>query len=171
MKVIVGLGNPGEKYSKTRHNVGFMVLDALADGGKFGFQKKFNCLILQSGDVILVKPQTFMNASGEAVSKLVDFYKVDLNDLWVIHDDLDLSLGETKIQKGVGPKLHNGIYSIEESLNSKEFWRVRVGVDNRDNNRTLGEQYVLEEFKEDEIGKINDVIKKIIDDKRFFPHI
>ncbi len=176
MKLIVGLGNPGEKYSKTRHNVGYIALEAIASSefsnSNFQFSDKFESQILTSKTAILAKPQTFMNSSGEAVRKIIDFYKIKTDDLWVIHDDLDILLGEYKIQKGVGPKLHNGISSIEKSLNSKEFWRVRIGVDSREpNNRTLGEQYVLEDFKEDEVDKIKDVIKKIIDDKRLFPHI
>ncbi|MBU1071203.1 aminoacyl-tRNA hydrolase, partial [Patescibacteria group bacterium] len=114
MKLIVGLGNIGEKYKNTRHNVGFMVVDEL--------EKHKEDL----GKVMLVKPATFMNESGRAVAKMVRFYKLDLDNLYVVHDDLDLKLGEYKIQKGVGPKVHNGILSVEKELGDKEFWRVRV---------------------------------------------
>lgn len=119
MKLVVGLGNPGEKYKDTRHNVGFMVIDKL---------KKYKENLRK---VVLVKPKTFMNKSGVVVAKLKRFYKISVDDLYVVHDDLDLKLGEYKIQKGVGPKVHNGVSSVEEQLGSKEFWRVRVGVDNR----------------------------------------
>jgi len=157
MKVIVGLGNPGEKYAKNRHNVGFMTIDRI---------KEFDGEVLKTGEVILVKPQTFMNRSGEAVSQIVNFYKVPADDLIVVHDDLDIKLGEYKIQKGVGPKVHNGLTSIEERLGRTDFWRVRVGIDSRQSavgSRQSGEDYVLVDFSSDEEISINKIIKEIID--------
>ena len=157
MKVIVGLGNPGEKYAKNRHNVGFMTIDRI---------KEFDGEVLKTGEVILVKPQTFMNRSGEAVSQIVNFYKVPADDLIVVHDDLDIKLGEYKIQKGVGPKVHNGLTSIEERLGRTDFWRVRVGIDSRQpaaDSRQSGEDYVLADFSSDEEISINKIIKEIID--------
>ena len=157
MKVIVGLGNPGEKYAKNRHNVGFMTIDRI---------KEFDGEVLKTGEVILVKPQTFMNRSGEAVSQIVNFYKVPADDLIVVHDDLDIKLGEYKIQKGVGPKVHNGLTSIEERLGRTDFWRVRVGIDSRQpaaDSRQSGEDYVLSDFSSDEEISINKIIKEIID--------
>lgn len=154
MKLIVGLGNPGEKYKKTRHNVGFMVIDEL---------EKYKD---ELGKLKLVKPKKFMNKSGDEVAKLKNFFKIDLDDLYVIHDDLDLNLGEYKIQKGVGPKVHNGVSSVEERLGSKEFWRVRVGVDNRNGSRDMsGEDYVLGRFMKDEreilLGVLKNIVKEI----------
>ena len=157
MKVIVGLGNPGEKYAKNRHNVGFMTIDRI---------KEFDGEVLKTGEVILVKPQTFMNRSGEAVSQIVNFYKVPADDLIVVHDDLDIKLGEYKIQKGVGPKVHNGLTSIEERLGRTDFWRMRVGIDSRQSavgSRQSGEDYVLADFSSDEEISINKIIKEIID--------
>lgn len=171
MKLVVGLGNPGSKYEKTRHNVGFMVIDALVakmNGGSWSENGKLHSLLsIAEGSLILAKPTTFMNSSGISAASLVNYYKLDSADIWVIHDDLDIKLGQYKIQKGVGPKLHYGIKSIEENLKTKDFWRVRVGVDNRpDDNRILGEEYVLEDFENGEIEikdrVIGEIVKKLL---------
>ncbi|KKQ98237.1 MAG: Peptidyl-tRNA hydrolase [Candidatus Woesebacteria bacterium GW2011_GWB1_39_12] len=169
MKLIIGLGNPGEKYQNTRHNVGFMVVEALASrvgDSQWVVKRKFSSsLYTVHSSLILVKPQTSMNSSGVAVKILVDQYKVKLADLWVIHDDLDLRLGEYKIQLGVGPKLHYGVKSIEEKLGKKDFWRVRVGVDNRTNDkeqRARGEEYVLQNFTDEERGEVEQVIGQVV---------
>jgi PTH1 family peptidyl-tRNA hydrolase len=149
MRFIVGLGNSGEKYQNNRHNVGHLVVDALL--------KK----TLPKG-YIVKKTNCFMNESGEFVKKLVDQYKINLSDLWVIHDDLDILLGSHKIQKGKGPKLHNGVNSIERGLGKEDFWRVRVGVDNREaEDRMSGEEYVLEDFTQEERPDLNRVIEEI----------
>lgn len=175
MKLIVGLGNPGKKYEKTRHNVGFLVLDELKNqisqngsSKDFKFQKKFKSEVFRVNDLILVKPQTFMNDSGEAVSSLFNFYKISGEDLFVAHDDLDLKLGEYKIQFSVGPELHKGILSIDKLLGTDKYWRVRLGVDNRTTNSSQkipGEDYVLQDFNAKErkiIDKaIIDVVSKL----------
>ncbi|OGM24867.1 hypothetical protein A2962_04155 [Candidatus Woesebacteria bacterium RIFCSPLOWO2_01_FULL_39_61] len=202
MRLIIGLGNPSNKYENTRHNVGFVVLDELKNkifsfspsqrlsgaGGQipmvrrarhpeqsrgvynqflnsdFQFEKKFNADILKLDNLMLAKPQTFMNSSGASVKKLVVQYKIIMADLWVIHDDLDLRLGAYKIQRGVGPKLHYGTASIEEQLGRKDFWRVRVGLDNRpSDNRVSGEEYVLQNFGEIEIGLRDGVIERVVE--------
>lgn len=166
MKVIVGLGNPGDKYKNNRHNVGFMVIERLA-GGEEKWEPKFSSLIQKSKNYLLVKPQTFMNRSGEAVNEIVNFYKVISDDLIVVHDDLDIRLGEYKIQKGVGPKVHNGLTSVEECLGKADFWRVRVGIDNRPMAngewRMVGEDYVLADFTLKENAVLDKVIKRIVD--------
>ncbi len=191
MKLLVGLGNPGKQYTKTRHNVGWRVLDALvalksqismtplrqgSEGqanNQWEMADKFNAEVLKTENFILAKPQTFMNESGKAVKKLVDFYKIDLDDLYVIHDDLDIRLGEYKIQKGKGPKVHNGILSVEGELGKSDFWRVRVGVDNRVQKSQIqmtndqwisGEEYVLTEFNEEEMKIMEKVIQKVVQD-------
>jgi len=148
MKLFIGLGNPGEKYKNNRHNVGYMVIDAMSSKIRNGIvTKKTNC---------------FMNESGGIVKKLVAQYHTNTSDLWAIHDDLDIPFGSYKIQKGKGPKLHNGIKSIEEKLDSNDFWRVRVGVDNRDSDdRTPGEKYVLQDFSLKEMELLKPVIKEI----------
>jgi len=187
MKLIIGIGNPGEKYKNTRHNVGFMVIEAMASQisnfqfsisnqiQNYNFQTKKNlhCRMLQEKNVIFAKSQTFMNQSGKTVSAFVNFYKVKPDDLYVIHDDLDIRLGEYKIQKGVGPKLHNGIKSIDEVLGRKDYWRVRVGVENRRREFSIfnfqfpkniipGEKYVLQKFTEQELLAVKNVIDKVI---------
>lgn len=135
MKLVVGLGNPGKRYEQTRHNVGFMVIDELI--GKLTvsphIEKKFASLVFyhHESQTCLVRPQTFMNRSGEAVGSVVGFYKVPMDKLYVVHDDLDINLGEYKIQKGKGPKQHNGLQSIYAALGTKDFWHVRVGIENR----------------------------------------
>jgi len=149
MKAVVGIGNVGEKYADTRHNAGFMLLDKLS--GK-----------LESKNVILAKSDTMMNSSGIAVLKLVKDHKLAPQDLYVVHDDLDLRLGEYKIQLGKGPKVHNGVNSVEESLRTSDFWRVRVGVDNRDpENRTPGDKYVLEKFTLEEREILENTLEQI----------
>lgn len=154
---MVGLGNPGEAYSNNRHNAGYVVLDALASRGFLG-----------SKDIIFAKTNTFMNTSGEAVKKLVSFYKIKLDDLYVIHDDLDIALGEYRIQKGIGPKDHKGIASIERVLGSSDFWRVRIGIENRStDNRPSGGQFVLDDFTNEERRVLDGVIEKIINEQRF----
>lgn len=148
MKVIVGLGNPGIKYVNNRHNVGHIVIDALQS--------------LKTKDKTL-KSDKYMNDSGLFVKKLKDKYpKMQLSDLYVIHDDLDIPLGSFKIQFGKGPKVHNGLNDIYEKIGTSDFWHVRVGVDNRDpENRASGHDYVLEDFSEDEKAILNGVIKQI----------
>lgn len=165
MKLIVGLGNPGEKFNNTRHNVGFVVLELLAH--KFGVEelsesKKFEGDFVKSNNLIFLKPQTFMNNSGSSVKKIVDHYKIETPDIWVIHDDLDIALGEFKIQKEKGPKEHKGVLSVEELLGKKDFNRVRVGVENRKEKKISGEDYVLQRFTDKEEEIIREVIDNIV---------
>jgi peptidyl-tRNA hydrolase, PTH1 family len=133
MKLIVGLGNPGEKYQDTRHNVGFMVVDKLAHelGGSditWKRHEKFKAYVAQSGEAMLAKPDTFMNGSGVAVKSLADFYKMVPEDIWVVHDDLDLPLGKIRIRVGGGSAGHHGIDSIIKELGNDKFVRVRLGI-------------------------------------------
>lgn len=170
MKIVAGLGNPGEKYKNNRHNVGFIVVDRLAEvvsGGAWRVEKKFESEICDLSSAIpnllLVKTQTFMNNSGEALAKIIKFYKISSENLFVIHDDLDIKLGEIKIQLGIGPRIHNGLNSIENSLGTANFWRVRVGIDNRSLDlRTPGEAYVLQDFTEEEKKVVQKTIGKIL---------
>ena len=162
-KLLVGLGNPGQKYSNTRHNVGFMVVDKLANIWNLSWKmdKKSQTLktlkvTKDSENILLAKPQTFMNESGKTIRKLV-------NNLYVIHDDLDIKLGNYKIQFGKGPKDHKGLISIYDKLGSRDFWHVRVGVDNRAlDNRISGEEYVLQDFTQKELEVISQVIDNIV---------
>lgn len=148
MKVIVGLGNPGSKYVHNRHNVGHMVVEKL--------QKSKTPKIKAS------KSDKFMNDSGSFVLGLTKRLTLDPKRLFVVHDDLDIKLGEFKIQFGKGPKVHNGLNDIYEKLGTNEFWHVRVGVDNRDpENRAKGDEYVLQDFTLEEKVKLDGVIKQI----------
>lgn len=134
MKLIVGLGNPGKQYEKTRHNLGFAVLDALlqkltpVEKTIWKEDKKSNSLIAKAGDLALAKPQTFVNASGFAVKKLASNFKLPASNIYVIHDDLDLPLGKIKIRKGGGSAGHRGIDSIVKELGSDDFVKFRLGL-------------------------------------------
>lgn len=169
MILIVGLGNPGEKYQNTRHNLGFMVVEALArkflslEEVKWQEEKKFNCLILRiPPNILLIKPQTFMNASGIAVKKLADFYKVAPENIWVIHDDVDLPLGRIKIKPGGGTAGHRGVESIVNYLATEKFPRFRLGIGHPTrSNEKLVEKYVLQNFEGKEWAKVRRMIKKV----------
>lgn len=177
--LIVGLGNPGEKYKQNRHNVGFLFVEWLVqkEPSEWEYDKYTNAEVInielsaksylpagKAGPLsaLLAKPQTFMNASGIAVRKLTISYKLSAMRLFIVHDDLDLPFGEFKITQGKGPKLHNGISSIEEALGTKDFWRIRIGIDNRDpQNRMPGEPYVLQNFTKEEMQSLPEIFNKI----------
>lgn len=164
MKLIIGLGNLGDKYKKTRHNVGFSTIDEIMSSFDFPLtsrQAKFNAEIsrgiINGGKVILAKPQTFMNSSGEAVRALTDYYKIDSADVIVIQDDLDISVGKYKISKNRNSGGHKGIQSIIDHLGTKDFTRIRIGIKAEDQ-KSPTEKFVLENFGKDEM----EIIKKII---------
>ena len=163
--LLVGLGNPGKSYQNNRHNSGFMFLEWLltATDSQFKFDKYSDSEIAkvsltakdQNLITVLAKPQTFMNRSGRAVHKMMSSSNLEQPTLIVVHDDLDIRLGNFKIQKGVGPKVHNGLESIQSSLKTKDFWRVRIGIDNRDSDfEGSGEGYVLGNFEKEENKRI-----------------
>lgn len=166
MKLVIGLGNPGKKYKKSRHNIGFRVVDKLGEilgEEKFVVEKRWEAEVMKVRDFVLVKPNTFMNGSGRSVRKIKDYFKIGLDDVWVVHDDLDIVLGEYKMQKSKGPKIHNGLKSVEENLGSDEFWRIRVGVDGRGGKRReSGERYVLKDFGKREDGVVEKVVDKVV---------
>ncbi len=171
MKLVVGLGNPGEAFQQNRHNIGFMYLDfiSLKRGVEFKYDKKYNADIAQythtNHDYFLVKPQTFMNDSGESAGKIARFYKIPSESTWIVHDDLDIKFGEYKIQLGRGPKGHNGIISISNHLNTEQFWRVRVGVDARNADyKQTGEEYVLANFMLTEKNTLENIFTQIQSD-------
>lgn len=168
MILIVGLGNPGGKYENTRHNVGFMVLDSLlrkltpVDKSVWEKNRKFNCLVSKVGnELILAKPLSFMNASGEVVVKILDFYKIPFLGLYVIHDDVDLPLGKIKISIDRGSAGHKGVESIIEKIGGNNFVRVRVGVGKDQKVKT--ERFVLSPFKLLERGKLSHAVKKALE--------
>ena len=168
MKLIIGLGNPGEEYKKTRHNAGFLAVDEIVLSSKYqvlSTQQKFNAEIsegiIDNEKTILVKPQTFMNNSGQAVKAIVDYYKIDLEDIIVIHDDLDISLGEYKIIKDRNSAGHKGVQSIIDYLGTKDFTRIRIGIA-VENKKTPTEKFVLERFSKEEIEIVEGVIEEIV---------
>ena len=133
MYLIVGLGNPEEEYSNTRHNIGFDTVNAIARKNGIEINKnKYNSLceqgIIKNEKVILVKPQTYMNLSGIAVKKIRDFYKIEGKNIIVIHDDIDIKIGTIKIRKTGGAGTHNGMKSVVQELGNKDFYRIRIGV-------------------------------------------
>ena len=167
MKIFVGLGNPGTEYAKTKHNVGFMLADKLAkDLNAENWREKFNALVAETfynGEkILIVKPQTFMNLSGEAVGALTNFYKVPAENLIVAHDDMDLPVGMIRLRpKGSGGG-HHGIESIIQHLGGeKNFPRVRIGVGRPPENWSVN-NHVLSPFNADDAEKISDAIENLI---------
>ena len=167
MKLIAGLGNKGSEYKDTRHNVGFMLVEKLVEKRgkekKFSIDKKFESEVAKIDGLILIKPQTFMNNSGRAVRKVLDFYKMETGDLVIVHDDLDIKMGEFKIQKGIGPKIHNGLNSVEQILSTKDFLRVRIGVDNRQPGTFYGNgaDFVLAKLTSNENKILDEVMERV----------
>ena len=163
---MVGLGNPGLKYEFTRHNIGFRIVDSLARNIEIEFKKakSYYSLIsrgmISNHKVILIKPQTFMNLSGRAVSKVVSYYKIPLQDLLIVYDDLNLELGQIRIRKKGSAGGHKGIESIMQYLNSEEIPRLRIGIGNPLVNFNFNcVSYVLSNFNNDKKDKIDEVIK------------
>jgi len=168
MKLIVGLGNPGEKYKNSRHNVGFLVVDKLFKEVEWQVSKSTKVLRswieFKEEKIELIKPQKFMNKSGVTVKEIKKKHpKLKNKDIYVIHDDLDIKLGGYKIDFGKGPKVHNGLASIYEQLGTKNFWHIRIGIDNRIKTgfKGTGEEYVLGKWLREEKEVINRVIKEI----------
>lgn len=158
MKLIVGLGNPGKEYATTRHNLGFMVLDALADklSVEFKSSSKWSAEIAQKSGgnkAILAKPTTFMNNSGLAVSKIAQFYQISPADIWVVSDDLDLPFGKIRARQGGTSGGHNGLNSIIDQLGTDDFGRLRVGIGQADSPNTQPEaaKFVLQSFAKNEV--------------------
>ena len=170
MKLVVGLGNPGLRYKNTRHNVGFQLLDYIAKNNNISFlRNKFNgdyAEISVNGErVILLKPKSFMNLSGEVVERFVSFYKIDLKDILVIQDDIDMNFGRIKIVFDSSSGGHNGIKDIEKHLDSRKYTRLKIGVSNDKSIDT--KDYVLGKFTDSEkdiLLSIDKNLVNIIDD-------
>lgn len=167
MKIIVGLGNPGRSYSRHRHNVGFLVVETLCGRHKIEMKRRSFGAIIGSGSiegeaVVLAMPQTYMNCSGDAVAPLVGYYKLGIEDLVVVHDDLDIGLGNLKLAKGAGHGGHNGVRSIMEALGSGDFFRIRVGIGRPPENVDAA-SFVLHPFEENEISKAEDLVRRATD--------
>lgn len=164
MKIVVGLGNPGRQYARTRHNVGFMVLDRFASTHSFSFSRsKFKAEIatgrIGGEKVILAKPQTFMNLSGEAVGPILRFYKRELSDLLVVYDDIDIPFGSIRLRPHGGSGGHKGMQSIIANLGADGFARLRVGIGGEELPGDLSE-YVLSKFTAAERAELDAIIQR-----------
>lgn len=167
MKLIVGLGNPGRQYQGTRHNVGFRVVDELARKAGIAlssnkFEGEYGQGTLAGTKAALLKPQTYMNLSGDSVAPAARFYKVEPEDLIVVHDELDLPFGRLQLKKGGGTGGHNGLNSIVERLGSNEFIRLRVGIGKPETKeRVVG--HVLGGFAQSEAGQLQELTAKAVE--------
>lgn len=173
--LIAGLGNPGKKYEKTRHNAGFLFADYFFEKYReeFSFSewkldKKLKSEIsvgkCPGNKIILLKPQTFMNLSGEAVAAAVKYYKVKLEDITIVHDDIDLLLGKYKVSVNSSSAGHNGAQNIIDLLGTKNFTRLRIGVENRGDKKIPTEKYVLGKFTSAEMKIISKLLPEISDE-------
>lgn len=167
MKIIFGLGNPGKKYEDTRHNAGFMVLDKFAYTHNIDINKaKFNSLLAETNikgeKTILVKPMTFMNNSGQAVSEVLNFYKPELEDIIVVVDDIEIDLGMLRIRAKNGKGTHNGLKSIFSHLKTDDYAKMKIGVGKFKRDMDLAD-YVLARPSKDEDAIIDDLIDRAVD--------
>jgi len=168
MFLMVGLGNPGAEYAKTRHNAGFLLVEKLAERWKASWtlEKKFNARVARAeyneSRVLLSEPQTFMNSSGETVGSMVGFYRVPLKQLLVAVDDADLPFGEIRLRPGGSSGGHHGLESIEQHLNTREFARLRIGIGRQDGAREITD-YVLGRFSKTEAALAEKVLTAAAD--------
>lgn len=164
MKLIVGLGNPGKEYENTRHNTGFMAIDEYAKINNIDFNKnKFDGLyadmLINNEKIILLKPQKYMNLSGEVIYKYMDYFKINKEDILIIYDDMDLDVGTFKIRYKGGSAGHNGLKNIESNISSNEYKRIKIGISKNKNIDTVN--YVLGKFTQEEKEKLNEVLNSI----------
>lgn len=159
MKLIVGLGNKGNEYNNTRHNVGFMVIDNYINKNNLTLKSKLDGLyaetIINSEKVIFLKPQNYINLSGDVISKYIKYFKIDIKDILVIHDDMDLEIGTFKIRYKGGSAGHNGLKNIESNLKTNEYKRIKIGISKNNIDKV---DYVLGKFSLTELSKLNKVI-------------
>jgi PTH1 family peptidyl-tRNA hydrolase len=167
MFVLVGLGNPGEKYAFNRHNIGFMAIDAIAATYSFPpYKIKFSAALSEGmigpHKVMLCKPMTYMNLSGQPVGDLIRFYKIDSRQVYVIHDDLDLDPGKIKLKIGGGSGGHNGLGSLDQHV-GKDYWRVRLGI-GHPGHRDAVTPYVLGNFSRSDETWLSSVLRAVADE-------
>lgn len=170
MILIIGLGNPGKEYEKTRHNLGFQVIDLIKDDFSFTDFKEFKNSLISKGlienkEIILAKPQSFMNNSGKAVKELLNFFKLSENDIILVHDDADVDIGDIKTSQDSGSAGHKGVQSVIDELKTKNFLRIRIGINSEDlsfKNKDL-EEVVLKPFSSSEQEIVDNSLKKAIE--------
>jgi len=166
MLLLVGLGNPNPNNTNNRHNVGFLVIDEINKKFKLSKQKpKFKGLLttgnINEQKVYAIKPLTFMNSSGVCIKELIEYFKIDVKNVFVFHDDMDIDLGKVKVKFGGSSAGHNGIESIDKNI-GKSYSRIRIGIGRPKNNST-GVDHVLDNFSNEEIDNVNSVTKNIIE--------
>lgn len=167
MYIVVGLGNPGQKYYDNRHNIGFRVIDKMAKEysiklNKLKFKSEYNEIRINGEKVILLKPQTYMNNSGEAIKEVKDFFEVETKNIIVIHDDIDLDYSRIKVKKSGGSGTHNGLRSILNHIKDKDFPRIRFGIGKPPEYMNLAD-YVLGNFSKNEVENLDDFIKESVE--------
>lgn len=172
MKIIVGLGNVGKEYEGTRHNVGFMFVDYFVSKSlkeELNYKKRDNYYYLETkindDKIVIIKPTTFMNLSGEAISKAKKWYKIEDEDIVVVYDDVDLDLGNIRYREIGSAGTHNGMKNILSILKTEELKRLRIGIENRDNKNIPLMDYVLGKFSKEELNKLYEVTFKEVADK------
>lgn len=173
MKLIVGLGNPGTRYEGTRHNIGFDAVEALGERlklGGFRSESKFKAEVARgefNGEkIVLARPQTYMNLSGEAVLLLKQFYKVENEDIWLVYDDVDLPLGVLRLRESGSAGTHNGVKSVIQLLSSEDLSRFKLGIENRGNISPAEQDiasFVLERFRNEERFQVEELIKLFVE--------
>lgn len=165
MKLIVGLGNPGKEYENTRHNVGFMVMNRLADVMNVSistskFKGEYTKFKYKGEDIVLLKPMTYMNNSGESVIQVMNYFKIDVSDLLVIYDDMDMPTGKLRLRQSSSAGGHNGVKSIIAHVGTQSFQRIRVGIDKHPRIKVV--DYVLGRFSKDEQPLIDEGIENAV---------
>ena len=160
MKLIVGLGNPGKEYEKTRHNVGFMAVDTFSNSNNLVFKRKFNSFyvetVINDEKILLLKPQTFMNLSGAAVLEFKNYFDIKIGDILVFYDDVNFEVGNFKIKKSGSSGGHNGMNDIINKLKTQDIKRVKIGISK---NKSVLKDYVLSNFNSKDLEKLNNVFK------------
>ena len=164
MKLIVGLGNPGKEYVKTRHNIGFMAIDKYIENKNLNSKEKFGGIYYETNingeKAILLKPQKYINLSGEVIIQFVKFFKINIDDVLIIHDDLDMPVGKTKLRMSGGSGGHNGLKNIELYFKTKNYKRIKVGISNNKNIDTKNN--VLGKYNNDDNKIIEESLNKIV---------
>ena len=157
MYLIAGLGNPGDKYAKTRHNIGFLVIDEITKNLSASniTNHNFKAIVQKNSSLIFAKPQTFMNASGESILNIAEYYDIENHNIIIVHDDLDLTFGTVKFKLGGGHGGHNGLKSIDNHI-GQDYIRVRIGIGKPQNKNDVA-NYVLNNFNKEELDKLNDI--------------
>lgn len=168
MKVIIGLGNKGKEYEKTRHNVGFMCIDKIAEKYEINIKEEklkseIGTININGEKIILAKPQTYMNLSGEALQAIKSFYKIEDKDILVIYDDIDLEIGKIRYRESGSAGTHNGMRNIISILKSEDIKRIRVGIGKPENSKIQLADYVLQKFSKEDLEIIEEKYPEILE--------